>query len=99
MLCDASHKIEIEFSGITRATAAEVVRSFLGGTTKRMHDSYDTYEVTAPSDFRVWKLMSDASITCQKKENGRIVPADRSYSVELVSPILTYDKDIVPYKK
>jgi hypothetical protein len=86
--------IEVEFTGITRAKAAEVVSKVFGGTTTRTHDSYDTYEVTAPADGRKWKILSDASITCQKKENDHIVSADSTYSVELVSPILTYEKDI-----
>ena len=85
--------IEIEFTGITREKAAEVTAQHLNGTATRTYDGYDTYKVTAP-DNRVWKLMSDASIICKRKENGRIVSADRSYSVELVSPILTYKEDI-----
>jgi len=85
--------IEIEFTGITREKAAEVTAQHLNGTATRTYDGYDTYKVTAP-DNRVWKLMSDASIQCKRKENGRIVSADRSYSVELVSPILTYREDI-----
>ena len=85
--------IEIEFTGITREKAAEVTAQHLNGTATRTYDGYDTYKVTA-NDGRIWKLMSDASIICKRKENGRIVPADRSYSVELVSPILTYKEDI-----
>lgn len=85
--------IEIEFTGITREKAAEVTAQHLNGTATRTYDGYDTYTVTA-TDGRIWKLMSDASIICKRKENGRIVSADRSYSVELVSPILTYREDI-----
>lgn len=85
--------IEIEMSGLTREKAASTVADYLGGTITRTHDHYDTYKVTTP-DGRVWKLMSDASITCQKKENGRLISAGREYSVELVSPKLTYQNDI-----
>jgi hypothetical protein len=35
--------------------------------------------------------MSDGSITTEKKEGRRIVPADSTYSVELVSPICRYE--------
>lgn len=38
--------------------------------------------------------MSDASIYCQMRSGRRQVPADTSYSVELVSPILLYREDI-----
>ena len=85
--------IEIEFTGITRDKAAKVAADFLGGTAERTYDGYDTYKVKA-EDERVWKFMSDASIDCQRRENGRTGSADRSYSVELVSPILTYREDI-----
>lgn len=81
--------IEIEMTGITRATAAETVANYLGGTTRRVYGTYDTYEVKAP-DGRIWKLMSDSSIFTKKKVNGELVTADKTYSVELVSPILTY---------
>jgi hypothetical protein len=49
--------------------------------------------ITAP-DGRVWKIMSDGSIKTEKKYHDQTVVADSSYSVELVSPILTYAADI-----
>lgn len=85
--------IEIEFTGITRTQAAKVAAEYLGGTASAASDFYDTQKVTAP-DGRVWKFMSDASITCQKKERGQRVSASKDYSVELVSPILSYREDI-----
>ncbi len=86
--------IEIEFTGITRTKAAEVAADFLGGTVTSGYDYYGTQKVTAP-DGRVWKFMLDGSINCQRKENGRrVATTDKSYSVELVSPILTYREDI-----
>lgn len=86
--------IEIELTGITRSKVAEIVEGHLGGMIQRTGDYYDTYKVTAP-DNRVWKIMYDGSIHCQKKVQGRKVTAGNEYSVELVSPILTYDADIV----
>ena len=85
--------IEIELTGITRAKAAKVAAGFLNGTVRSLGDYYDTKEVTAP-DGRVWKFMYDGSIACQKKEQGRKVYANKDYSVELVSPILSYREDI-----
>jgi len=85
--------IEIEFTGITRSEAARIAAEHLGGTVASTGDYYDTKKVTAP-DGRVWKFMSDASITCQTKQGRQKVPAGRDYSVELVSPILTYREDI-----
>ena len=77
-------------TGITREEAAEVTSKFLGGKVGRAYDSYDTYKIIAP-DNRVWQIMSDASIQTMKNEKGRLVSANRSYSVELVTPILKYD--------
>jgi len=85
--------IEIEFTGITRNEAAKVASDYLNGTITNTGDYYDTKKVTAP-DGRVWKFMSDSSISCQKKQNRQKVAATRDYSVELVSPILTYQEDI-----
>ncbi|GHV33196.1 hypothetical protein FACS18949_06500 [Clostridia bacterium] len=85
--------IEIEFTGITREQAAKVAAEYLNGTVSNAGDSYDAKRVTAP-DGRVWKFMSDGSINCQRKRGKEKTYADRSYSVELVSPILAYREDI-----
>lgn len=79
--------IEVEFTGITRTKAAQVAAEILGGRV----DS--TQRVIAP-DERVWKFVSDGSITAQRKSGGRVVSADGDYKVEMVSPILTYRADI-----
>ena len=85
--------IEIEFTGITRDRAAEIAAEYLGGSISTAGDYYGTHRVTAPNG-RFWKFMSDGSITCQRKENRQIISAGGDYSVELVSPILTYREDI-----
>ena len=85
--------IEIEFTGITRSRAAEVASSYLDGRVTLSGDYYDTHCVDTP-DGRTWKFMSDSSIVCQRKQNRQVVPAGNEYSVELVSPILTYCEDI-----
>lgn len=85
--------VEIEMTGITREKAAEVASRFLGGTIERTFDSYDTYKIKTP-DNRIWKIMSDGSIVTKKKEKSSLTSADKSYSVELVTPILKYDEDI-----
>jgi hypothetical protein len=82
--------IEIEFTGITRTQAANVAKEFLSGRLYGEGDHYDTKKITAP-DGRVWKIMSDASIECRRKAGREKLDANRDYSVELVSPILTYD--------
>lgn len=85
--------LEVEFTGITREKAAETAAHYLLGTVSPAGGYYDTHEITA-QDGRIWKIMYDGSIHCQKKDGLRIVPASDSYSVELVSPILLYREDI-----
>jgi len=70
-----NHKfgIEIEFTGITRNRAAEVAADYFGGSVQVGYDHYSTHKVTAP-DGRVWKFLSDASITCQKKTDAGLYP-------------------------
>lgn len=85
--------IEIEFTGITRVKAADIAAAYLNGRVRLLGDYYDTQSITAP-DGRVWKFMSDGSILCQRKEQGRTVSANGRYSVELVSPVLLYRQDI-----
>ena len=85
--------IEIEFTGITRSEAARVAAEYLNGMVTSAGDYYDTKKVTA-ADGRIWKFMSDGSISCQKKQGWQKVAANREYSVELVSPILSYQEDI-----
>jgi len=90
---NAKFGIEIEFTGITRSQAAEVAAQFLNGRVENCRDSYDTKKVHTP-DGRAWKFMSDGSIRREVRATGRSISADGAYSVELVSPILTYREDI-----
>lgn len=85
--------IEIEFTGVTRRKASEIVAKFFNSTVVEEGTYYDTKSVKQ-ADGRKWKIMYDGSIRCQKKVGGKIESADRLYSVELVSPILTYKEDI-----
>ena len=83
--------IEIEYTGLTRYEAAKVLADYFGTDYRHDGGSYDTYSVR-DSEGRKWKIMSDASIHCQKKERGSVVSASREYSCELVSPICVFVK-------
>lgn len=85
--------IEVEFTGITRKQAADAAADYLSATATYVGGYYETYEVRAP-DGRVWKFMYDGSISCQKKDGRRTIPAGIDYSVEMVTPILLYREDI-----
>ena len=71
--------IEIEFTGITRAKAAQVISTYFGTNPFHTRDGYDTYK-TADTENRIWKIVKDSSI---RMENGE--------QVELVSPICRYE--------
>ena len=85
--------IEIEFTGITRSKAADVVSNYLGGEVSLAGDYYDTHIIKAP-DGRTWKVMFDSSITRRHRINGTNISCSSLYACELVSPILTYREDI-----
>lgn len=85
--------IEIEMTGITRSTAAQVVAEYFGTRTRYVGTYYDIYAALDPEG-RQWKFMSDGSITAQRKVDGRKEAADREYQTEMVSPICRYE-DIV----
>jgi hypothetical protein len=85
--------IEIEMTGITRRKAAKIIGEHLDGEVKELNDYYGTFKIEAP-DGKSWKIMYDGSIYTQKKSGGQKVSASKEYSVELVSPILTYEKDM-----
>lgn len=81
--------VEIEFTGITRKKAAEVVAEHFGTSVTYSGAGYDTRKVS-DQQRRVWKVMSDSSVDAQRKEGGRRVSANGTYKCELVTPILSY---------
>lgn len=86
--------VEIEFTGLTRTQAARIAEKYLHGTFAEGGTYYDAKLVTAP-DGRTWKFVSDGSIRKEKKEHGHTQAVNNAaYSVELVTPILTYREDI-----
>lgn len=89
--------IEIEMTGISRQKAAEIAAEYFGTHTRYIGTYYDTY-AAIDSRGRQWKFMSDGSITPQKKDGNRKVPAGPEYRTEMVSPICTYE-DIVPIQE
>ncbi len=82
--------IEIEVTGITRFRAANAIAEYLRTTADYDGGIYNSYSIKDGQN-RKWKIMSDSSIKCQKRANNRKRAADREYSVEIVSPICTYE--------
>ncbi len=69
---------ELELETITRENAIKAVQSVVGGTINHKGGSYDEWNLTAP-DGRVWKAVSDASLS------------SRLNSAEVVTPILRWN--------
>ncbi len=77
-------------TGLSRQRAAQVLSEYFGRSANFDGGYYGEYSVL-DSQSRRWKVMSDGSITTEKKEGRQIVSADNTYSVELVSPICRYE--------
>ena len=90
-MLDLPFGIEIEFTGITRAMAALYAGNSLG--THSYYPEGDSY-FAKDKKGRIWWFVYDGSIRCQRKTSEGLREADKDYSVELVSPVLTYREDI-----
>jgi len=80
---------EIEMTGITRRKAAEAVAELFGTQAEYDGGYYESWAVRDREGKR-WKFMYDGSIDTERRERGRIIGADSSYSTEMVSPKLEY---------
>ncbi len=90
MIKNQNYGVEIELTGITRQQAASIIANYFGTSPRFLGTYYKTWGATDRKN-RMWKAMSDGSITTQRKVNGRIVNACQEYSCELVTPILQYE--------
>ncbi len=86
--------IEIEMTGITRVTAAQVIAGYFNTETTHVGGYYDTYSVRDNQN-RQWKVMSDSSIHAETRRGWT---NNNDYKVEFVSPICRYE-DIVPLQE
>lgn len=85
--------IEVEFTGITRTKASRIIEKHFGGRLTELGGCYDKRQIET-ADGRKRTIVSDASLRPQTKVDGQIRDASSSYRVEMVSPILEYEKDI-----
>ena len=77
-------------TGITRKQAARALADYFGTEPYHGSDYYGSWYVT-DSDGRKWRFMSDSSIRKERKAGtGYERTSDGEYSVEMVSPKLTY---------
>ena len=82
--------VEVEMTGITREAAARALAEHFGTAPRHTDDYYDSWYVPDPEG-KEWRVMSDGSIRKERKTaSGYQETPNRNYSVELVSPKLTY---------
>lgn len=82
--------VEVEMTGITREAAARALAEHFGTAPRHTGDYYDSWYVPDPEG-KEWRVMSDGSIRKERKTaSGYQETPNRNYSVELVSPKLTY---------
>ena len=82
--------VEVEMTGITRKQAARALADYFGTEPHQDSDYYGSWYVT-DSDGKKWRFMSDSSIRKERKTGtGYERTSDGEYSVEMVSPKLTY---------
>lgn len=84
--------VEVEFTGITRSHAATILKSIVPGCMTH-EDAYDARIIIA-RDGRKWKIVSDSSVTPQRKVGTTTFGASEQYKCEFVTPILKYAEDI-----
>lgn len=76
--------VELEMTGITRKTAAEVAAAYFGTRSEYIGGGYDKY-AAKDSTGRLWSFVSDSSIRVERGRNGE------GQQVEMVTPILHYE--------
>ena len=85
---------EIEMTGITREQAAQALADLWGTTPNHVGGiTYDKWTVT-DTEGKTWTIMRDGSIKTEKKTGKKTYTYTnaKEYSVEMVSPILTYEE-------
>lgn len=81
--------IEIEMTGISRALAGSIIADIFHTENQVIDGIHKTYEIL-DQDKRKWKVVHDSSIVAERLIQGINYPADESYKIEIVSPILNY---------
>ncbi|WP_079913021.1 amidoligase family protein [Paenibacillus sp. 32352] len=88
---DLTVGVEIEFSGITRLKATQVLVEYFGTTYVR-YGGWENEEFTVPDQqSRIWQIVKDNSVDAVRKGEGNtVIPITEDYKCEMVTPILQY---------
>lgn len=90
MIQDFNFGIEIEMTGITRREAAGVLAEYFHTQHTYAGGVYGKYCVE-DNQSRGWKIVRDGSIQTFRTQGKEHIRDDEDYSVELVSPICSYE--------
>lgn len=92
-LKDQTFGVEIEFTGISRERAAEVIADYFDTFHSSSDGScYDTRKII-DSQGRKWQIMRDSSISPERRNPSEHYSID-DYRCEFVTPILKSDEDM-----
>ena len=84
--------LEDEMTGITREEAAKALAEHFGTQARYTGGGYGKWTVK-DQEGKTWTLMSDSSITTERKVNGKYeYTSNSSYEVEMVTPKLTFEE-------
>lgn len=87
---DQCFGVEVEMTGITREQAARALADYFGTEPRQGYDYYGSWYVP-DTEGKEWRFMSDSSLKLEKKTDaGYEYTSNNDYSVEMVSPKLTY---------
>ncbi|MBR0341626.1 MAG: amidoligase family protein [Oscillospiraceae bacterium] len=88
--------VEIEFTGISRDSAARTVARVLGTSKEYVGGALHTHEMLDRM-LRKWKIVRDSSVYPRNSKGTSFNP--ENYKCELVTPVLNYDEDMPVLKE
>ena len=83
--------IEVEFTGLSRRDAIQVVANYFNFEAEYLGGAYDRY-ITYDNQLRRWRIERDSTVIPQRRNvRGKKVQSSENFKCELVSPILLYE--------
>lgn len=90
------YALEMEFTGITRKRAAELIAEHFGTAAQYSFDG-DKYSV-ADTRGRVWTVLPCPSVRAERWQNNKMVGANHLYHMKICTPLL-YENDFETVEK
>ena len=90
------YALEMEFTGITRKRAAELIAEHFGTAAQYSFDG-DKYSV-ADTRGRVWTVLPCPSVRAERWQNNKMVGANHLYHMKICTPLL-YEDDFETVEK